>query len=162
MARKYLVVAEPDAARLPELRATLAALREQQPSAHIDVLAVPALIGEIESMAADRCLKDPFNPLSLQWAARNGFAQALKAEGYSHALVLPDTLLAALVPFLAEIPERIGWRGAMRFWLINDIRLFSKRRYPTVLAKYLALLLPPASDVQAAFPQFEGRLGSGD
>jgi len=38
-------------------------------------------------------------------------ADRLRREGYGTALVMPRTWKAALAPFIAGIPERIGWLG---------------------------------------------------
>ena len=35
---------------------------------------------------------------------------------------MPRTWKAALAPFLAGIPERVGWFGEWRFGLLNDLR----------------------------------------
>ena len=49
-------------------------------------------------------------------------AQRLKRENYGTALIMPRTWKAALAPFLAGIPERVGWLGEWRFGLLNDLR----------------------------------------
>ena len=81
----------------------------------------------------------------------------LADQDYDRAFVLPDSLSSALTPFFAEIPERTGWRGAMRYWLLNDIRLFSRRRYPTTLHRFAALAYAPADPAGcgevASFPK---------
>ncbi|MCW8886457.1 MAG: lipopolysaccharide heptosyltransferase II, partial [Motiliproteus sp.] len=58
---------------------------------------------------------------------------------YSHSIVLPRSWKSALLPFVAEVPERIGYRGEMRFGLINDMRLMDKQRLPLAVERYVAL-----------------------
>ncbi|MGN5478862.1 glycosyltransferase family 9 protein [Cupriavidus basilensis] len=47
------------------------------------------------------------------------FAQQLKNEGYDMAYVLPDSLKSALIPWLASIPLRVGYRGETRPGMLN-------------------------------------------
>src|SRR5882724_8383392 len=58
----------------------------------------------------------------LAYAEHAALAQRLKREHYGTALVMPRTWKAALAPFLARIPERVGWVGEWRFALLNDLR----------------------------------------
>ena len=51
----------------------------------------------------------------LQWNYRKASAKGLKSAGYQQAIVLPNSLKSALVPWLADIPLRTGFRGEYRF-----------------------------------------------
>ncbi|ARQ00690.1 lipopolysaccharide heptosyltransferase II [Pseudorhodoplanes sinuspersici] len=68
-------------------------------------------------------------------------AQRLKAERYGTALVMPRTWKSALAPFLAGIPERIGFAGEGRFLLINDMR-WGERKLERMIDCFGALALP--------------------
>jgi heptosyltransferase-2 len=57
----------------------------------------------------------------LQWGERRALARRLRERGYDAAYVLPNSLKSALVPFLAGIPRRIGYRGEWRYGLINVV-----------------------------------------
>src|SRR3954451_18233833 len=57
----------------------------------------------------------------LSFAEHNALAARLARETYGTVLVMPRTWKAALAPFLAGIPERVGWVGEWRFGLINDL-----------------------------------------
>src|ERR1044072_3714298 len=74
-------------------------------------------------------------------------AERLRREGYGTALVMPRTWKAALAPFLAGIPERIGWLGEWRFGLLNDLRRGERKR-PRMVDP-CAALAPPAGASQA-------------
>jgi heptosyltransferase-2 len=88
----------------------------------------------------------------------------LRAEDYGTALIMSRKWKAALAPFLARIPERVGFVGEGRFLLLNDLR-WGERKLARMIDQCVALSLPrnaalpdplpppqlvvPASDVAA-------------
>ncbi|CAD83283.1 ADP-heptose; lipopolysaccharide heptosyltransferase II [Candidatus Blochmanniella floridana] len=66
-------------------------------------------------------------------------ANLLRTENYTQAIILPNSLKSALVPFLAKIPVRTGWRGEMRYGFINDLRILNKSFFPAIIHRYSAL-----------------------
>lgn len=78
----------------------------------------------------------------LSYAEHKALAERLKREDYGTALIMPRTWKAALAPFLAGIPERVGWVGEWRFGLVNDLR-FGERKRPRMVDQCAALALPP-------------------
>jgi heptosyltransferase II len=78
-------------------------------------------------------------------------AARLKAEGYGTALVMPRTWKSALAPFLAGIPERIGFAGEARFFLLNDVR-FGERALPRMIDRCAALTLPKSAKLSPDWP----------
>jgi heptosyltransferase-2 len=78
-------------------------------------------------------------------------ATRLKRENYGTALVMPRTWKSALAPFLAGIPERIGFAGEARFFLINDVR-FGERALPRMIDRCAALTLPKSAKLPAEWP----------
>lgn len=82
-------------------------------------------------------------------------AGRLRSEGYSRVYVVSRTVKSAIVPFLAGIPERVGWFGEGRALLINRIRR-GERSYPGETEKICGLAplkpsacLPPRLVVRA-------------
>ncbi len=63
----------------------------------------------------------------LSFGEHKALAERLRREQYGTALIMPRTWKAALAPFLAGIPERVGWVGEWRFGLINDLRFGEKQ-----------------------------------
>lgn len=76
-------------------------------------------------------------------AERWRIGRALRGERHDQAIVLPRSFKAALIPFFAGIPRRTGYRGEMRYGLLNDIRTLDKARLPRVVQRYVALGLSP-------------------
>ena len=56
---------------------------------------------------------------ALQWPARRALAKDLSTRRFDRAFILPNSFKAALIPWLARIPVRIGYRGEMRYLLVN-------------------------------------------
>lgn len=77
-------------------------------------------------------------------------AKELRAAGYGRALVLPRSAKAALAPALARIPVRTGFRGEMRYGLINDMRPFDAAELDQTVKRFLALGLEPGEPLPAA------------
>jgi heptosyltransferase-2 len=78
-------------------------------------------------------------------------AARLRVEGYETALIMLRTWKAALAPFLAGIPERVGFVGEGRFGLINDLR-WGERRHPRMIDQCAALALPKGAALPAEWP----------
>lgn len=77
----------------------------------------------------------------------------LQGKDYDRAWVLPDRFKPALIPALANIPERTGYRGLYRYALLMDIRLARKDLHPHLTDRYRALawdIGEPLSEYQPA------------
>ncbi|MBC7415101.1 MAG: lipopolysaccharide heptosyltransferase II [Herminiimonas sp.] len=119
-------------------------LRAQQPDYPIDVMAPPSVAPVWRAMAeVDTVLETPFRHGALQWRERRAFAAQLRLRGYGAAYVLPNTLKFALVPWLARIPRRVGYRGEMRYGLLNVIHHDQKDVPRPMVPFYAALAAPP-------------------
>jgi heptosyltransferase II len=88
---------------------------------------------------------------SLALAQQQALAKRLKQETYGTALIMPRTWKSALAPFLAGIPERIGFAGEARFFLLNDVR-FGERALPRMVDRCAALALPRAAKSPPQWP----------
>ena len=109
-------------------------LRQRWSDCEIDVLAPPAALPIVSRMAeVNRGIRE------IGIGKRFAFGEALKKNGYTRAIILPNSLKSALVPFAAEIPIRTGFRGEYRYFLINDMRMMSKRRLPRMVDRFAVL-----------------------
>ena len=122
-------------------------LRAAHPERPIDVLAPPAVSPVWRQMAeVDEVLETPFRHGALQLRERWRYARELRARGYADAYVLPNTLKYALIPWLAGIPRRVGYKGESRYGLINVMHRDETPPRPMV-AFYAALANAPAATV---------------
>lgn len=90
--------------------------------APIDVLAPPWVAPVVRRMPeVSEVISADLRHGALQLRDRWRLARTLK-ERYDAAIVLPNSWKSALIPFLAGIPRRIGYRGEMRYGLLNEVR----------------------------------------
>jgi ADP-heptose:LPS heptosyltransferase len=81
-------------------------------------------------------------------------ARCLRRENYGAALIMPRTWKSVLAPFLAGIPERTGFVGEARYFLLNDLR-HGERRLPRMVDRCAALALPAAAKLPRDWPMPE-------
>ncbi|MCX2958582.1 MAG: lipopolysaccharide heptosyltransferase II, partial [Serratia symbiotica] len=86
-----------------------------------------------------QALPRPLGHGTLAIGERWRLGHALRANQYDHAYVLPNSFKSALVPFFANVPQRTGWRGEIRYGLLNDIRVLDKAAFPLMVQRYVAL-----------------------
>lgn len=128
-------------------------LRERHPGRPIDVLAPPSTVALTTRMAeVDRGIHLEVGHGEVKLGYRVGLARHLGQQGYTQAFVLPNSIKSALVPALAGIPVRTGYRGEYRYFLLNDIRLLSKRRLPLMIQRFAALALVPGAPLPDPLP----------
>jgi heptosyltransferase-2 len=72
------------------------------------------------------------------FSVRYRLGRSLRNGGYTHAIVLPRSWKSALLPFFAGVPVRTGYRGEMRYGLLNDIRYLDKTVLKQTVQRYVA------------------------
>ncbi|CUZ84606.1 ADP-heptose--LPS heptosyltransferase RfaF [Serratia marcescens] len=115
-------------------------LKAEYPSAEIDVMA-PAWCRPLLARMPEvnQALAMPLGHGALGLGERRRLGRALRANRYDRAYVLPNSFKSALMPFFADIPQRTGWRGEMRYGLLNDVRVLDKAAFPLMVQRYVAL-----------------------
>lgn len=89
---------------------------------------------------------------ALQWSARRALARTIAAQRFDRAFVLPNSFKSGLVPWLAGIPARIGYRGEARYGLINRC-VDGPDASLAMSGRYAALARMAGIDVPATLPQ---------
>lgn len=129
-------------------------LVERRREVAIDVLA-PAWAAPVLARMPEvrRAVDMPVGHGKLQLRERRRLGHALRAESYDQAILLPNSLKSALVPWFAKIPLRTGWRGEMRYGLLNDLRELDEQRYPLMVQRFVALAFDEGAELPAALPR---------
>lgn len=125
-------------------------LQHTRPGVEIDVLA-PAWSKPILARMPEvnRTIVAPTAHGELGLGKRRQLGVALRKQRYDQAILLPNSLKSALIPFFARIPLRTGWRGEMRYGLLNDLRRLDEAALPLMVQRFVAL----AQDPTEALPQ---------
>lgn len=128
-------------------------LKQRDPNCEIDVLAPEWSRPILQRMPEVRqALSFPLGHGVLDIASRRKIGHGLRNQ-YDQSIVLPNSLKSALVPWFARIPKRTGWRGEMRYGLLNDVRILDKERYPLMIERFMALAGAPNEALPAIYPQ---------
>ncbi|QLQ01142.1 MAG: lipopolysaccharide heptosyltransferase II [Burkholderiaceae bacterium] len=132
-------------------------LRARQPQARIDVLAPGWSLPLLARMPeVNQGIEMPVGHGRLGLRTRWQLARSLRGR-YDQAIVLPGSLKSALVPWLAGIARRTGYRGEQRYGLLNDMRQLRPAELPLMVQRYAALALdvraPVAADLPAELPR---------
>jgi len=128
-------------------------LQQCHPGCAIDVLAPEWSRPILERMPEVRqALSFPLGHGVLELATRRTIGKSLAGQ-YDQAILLPNSLKSALVPYFAGIPKRTGWKGELRYGLLNDIRTLDKDRYPLMIERFMALAFEPGVTLPQPYPR---------
>lgn len=123
-----MVMAQPMLARL-----------KQSGEGRCDVLALSWIAPLLSRMpGVDQVIEMPVGHGRLALGERYRLGRSLRGR-YERAIVLPNTLKSALIPWFAAIGVRTGYRGEHRYGLINDMRSLDRSRMPLLVQRYHAL-----------------------
>jgi heptosyltransferase-2 len=127
-------------------------LRERFPERPVDMLATTLCAPLADYMPGLRRAVVADLPRSrLALGRQTELAGRLRREGYGTALVMPRTWKSALAPYFAGIPERTGFFGEARYFLLNDLR-YGERALPRMVDRCAALALKPNSAPPEQWP----------
>lgn len=128
------------------------ALMHRQGPVNIDVLALPWIRALLTRMPGIRHVVDmPIGHGRLAIKERYRTGRALRGR-YEQAIVLPNTLKSALIPWFAGIQKRTGYTGEARYGLLNDRRELDRENMPGLVQRYAALAVHKAELPEVRYP----------
>jgi heptosyltransferase II len=115
-------------------------LKIDQPDCQIDVAAPAWTLPLLERMPeVSQSIALPFKHGDLAVGERYRFGKQLAKKGYTQAILLTNSLKSAILPWAANIPIRTGFKGEMRYGLINDMRPLDKSILKKTVERFVAL-----------------------
>ncbi len=137
--RRYLVVGPSWIGDMVMAQSLFITLKQQYPDCSIDVLAPEWSLPVLQRMPEiNEGLSVDVSHGEFSFLKRRKLGLRLKSKRYTHAIVIPRSWKSALVPFFAGIPVRTGYKGEMRFGLLNDIRVLNKTVLKQTVQRYVA------------------------
>lgn len=131
-------------------------LKKQHPQIQIDVLAPQWSEALLENMPeVNDSIIMPVGHGSLGLKIRYRLAKSLRHKNYDWSITLPNSLKSALIPFWAKIPKRTGFRGEMRYGLINDMHYLDKNVLTMTVQRFVSLAsdTKPSKNINCPTPQ---------
>ena len=128
-------------------------LKQHYPDVIIDVLAPDWSLPLLSRMSeVNKAIALPVSHGEFALGKRFRLGRQLCNGGYTQAIVIPRSYKAALVPFFAGIPLRTGYRGEMRYGIINDMRVLDKDVLTQTVQRQVALGLPENTEKPPVIP----------
>lgn len=153
MTNKILIVGPSWVGDMVMAQSLFKLIKQCQPQVAIDVLAPAWSLPLLQRMPEiSHGIAMPLGHGQLGLKTRHQLGKSLRDKQYDQAIVLPNSFKSALVPFWANIKKRTGWRGEMRYVVLNDARTLDEVRYPLMIEQYMALGLPKNAPLPENYP----------
>lgn len=141
-AKRFLVVGPSWVGDMVMAQSLFMTLKTRHPGATIGVVAPAWSKPILERMPeVDEVLSLAVGHGEFGLANRRELAGRLKGR-FDRAIVLPRSWKAALVPFMARIPERVGFLGEHRYGLLKERRKLDKQVLDQTVKRFVSLGLP--------------------
>ena len=128
-------------------------LQQHLPGLQLDALAPRWVAPVLQRMPQiGEVIDNPFAHGELSLAARYRLARELAKKGYQRAYVLPNSAKSSLIPWLAAIPERIGFTGESRYGLINRRHALDPIALPQMSERFAQLAEAPGAPLPRPLP----------
>ena len=132
----------------------LTLLKQSDPRSTIDVLAPGWALPIFRRMPeVGETIESPFAHGELALLKRLQIGRYVRARHYDRAYVLPNSFKSALVPLFARIPQRIGFVGEARHWLLTDARRLDERALALMVERFAHLAAPRGTTVAVELPR---------
>jgi len=135
-------------------------LKQIRPQCRITVAAPETTLPLLSRMPeVDDAIAAPFAHHRLQLTGRIRLGRQLRHHRFDQAIVLPGSIKSALVPFIAGIPHRTGYRKEPRYGLLNDLRTPNQENQPLQVQRFVQLGLSADAPLieNTPRPQLESR-----
>ena len=144
MAEKILIVGPSWVGDMVMAQSLFKILKQHHPQAAIDVLAPAWSLPLLERMPeVNQGIVMPLGHGKLGLGDRYQLGRGLRPERYDQAIVLPNSLKSAIIPWAAGIRKRTGYRGEMRYGLLNDLRILDTGELQMTVQRFVALGADP-------------------
>lgn len=141
--KRYLIIGPSWVGDMVMAQSLFIDLKQREPDCKIDVLAPAWTAAILDRMPeVENLIAANFTHGKLGLGERFRLAKSLRSKKYTDAIVLPNSLKSALVPWLAKVPKRIGFLGEQRWGLINQVHKLDKKRLPMTVQRFIDLGLP--------------------
>jgi heptosyltransferase-2 len=131
----------------------LAAIKTSYPHAVIDVLATPWVAPVYRACSeVSELIEADLRHGQLQWGMRRALATQIKKRNYASCYVLPNSLKSVLIPWLADIPVRVGYQGELRRFLLTETKANSPKTQRIPMVEHYASLCASSSNRNTTVP----------
>ena len=136
---KFLIIAPSWIGDLIISQSLLKYLKKEYPNCQIDMIVRPELTNLVKMMPE---VKNIY-PLDIKHKEfglikRHILAKEIKKHLYSTSIILPNSFKSAIIPWLANIPVRIGYNRELRLFLLNKKYSLIKHK-DSMVNRYLKL-----------------------
>jgi heptosyltransferase II len=129
-------------------------LKINQPECQITVAAPSWTLPLLDKMPeVSEAIALPFKHGNLALRERYNLGKQLAKQGFTQAILLTNSLKSAILPWAANIPVRTGFKGEMRYGLINDMRALDKTALKKTVERFVVLGLPKNTPLPRQLPQ---------
>ena len=147
MANKTLIIGPSWVGDMVLAQSLFKVLKQQDAQMQIDVAAPAWTLPILKRMpGVDQTIALPFSHGKFSLWQRIQLGRAWRSQGYDRAILLPNSWKSAIAPFFAGIKIRTGFRGEMRYGLLNDIRRLDKQALPRTVDRFVSLAGQAAQD----------------
>lgn len=137
--RRYLIVGPSWIGDMVMAQSLFITLKQQYPDCLIDVIAPQWSLPILKRMPeVHQGISADVAHGEFSFFKRRRLGLSLKEKKYTHAIVIPRSWKAALIPYFANVPVRTGYRGEFRYGLLNDIRALNKAVLKQTVQRYVA------------------------
>ena len=150
---RYLIVGPSWIGDMVMAQSLFITLKQQFPDCLIDVLAPEWSLPILKRMPEiNEGLSADVSHGEFSFFKRRKLGLSLRSKQYTHAIVIPRSWKSALIPFFAGIPIRTGYKGEMRYGLLNDIRALNKVVLKQTVQRYVAHAYQNNPQIAPAIP----------